>query len=172
MRTGGGGSRDDRLRIAALTNSRATVRLVGLLRDKLRGRRCALEPWRALLSLQASCCHLVQHTRLTVVDRGRVVAPTRGSVCSAVQAMSSPMGGVGPPPGRESSARQGHLRVPLSAAARQRPCIVVMVGSRSSRRRWMRTRVMEHTAVVALRRSSDYLRASRALINAWSGRRR
>ena len=100
------------------------------------------------MALQASCWHLVQHTRLTVVDRGRVVAPTRGRVCGAVQAMASPMGGVGPPPGRQASARQGHLRVPLSAAPRRRPRSVVMVGSRSSRRRWMRSRAMAHTAVV------------------------
>ena len=90
-----------------------------------------------------SCC-----TRLAVVDRGRVVMPTRGRVCGAVQAMASPMGGVGPPPGRQASARQGHLRVPLSAAPRRRPRSVVMVGSRSSRRRWMRSRAMAHTAVV------------------------
>ena len=100
------------------------------------------------MALQASCWHLVQHTRLTVVDRGRVVAPTRGRVCGAVQAMASPMGCVGPPPGRQASARQGHLRVPLSAAPRRRPRSVVMVGSRSSRRRWMRSRAMAHTAVV------------------------
>ena len=100
------------------------------------------------MALQASCWHLVQHTRLTVVDRGRVVAPTRGRVCGAVQAMASPMGGVGPPPGLQASARQGHLRVPLSAATRRRPRSVVMVGSRSSRRRWMRSRAMAHTAVV------------------------
>jgi hypothetical protein len=102
------------------------------------------------LALQASCWHLVQHTRLTVVDRGRVVAPTRGRVCGAVQAMASPMGGVGPPPGRQASARQGHLRVPLSAAPRRRPRSVVMVRWRT--RQWC-----------ALRRSSGYLRASRAL---------
>ena len=100
------------------------------------------------MALQASGWHLVQHTRLTVVDRGRVVAPTRGRVCGAVQAMASPMGCVGPPPGRQASARQGHLRVPLSAAPRRRPRSVVMVGSRSSRRRWMRSRAMAHTAVV------------------------
>ena len=100
------------------------------------------------MALQASGWHLVQHTRLTVVDRGRVVAPTRGRVCGAVQAMASPMGGVGPPPGRQASARQGHLRVPLSAAPRRRPRSVVMVGIRSSRRRWMRSRAMAHTAEV------------------------
>ena len=100
------------------------------------------------MALQASGWHLVQHTRLTLVDRGRVVAPTRGRVCGAVQAMASPMGGVGPPPGLQASARQGHLRVPLSAATRRRPRSVVMVGSRSSRRRWMRSRAMAHTAVV------------------------
>ena len=102
------------------------------------------------MALQASCWHLVQHTRLTVVDRGRVVAPTRGRVCGAVQAMASPMGCVGPPPGRQASARQGHLRVPLSAAPRRRPRSVVMVRWRT--RQWC-----------ALRRSSGYLRASRAL---------
>ena len=40
------------------------------------------------------------------------------------------------------------MRVALSAAPRRRPRSVVMVGSRSSRRRWMQSRVMAHTAVV------------------------
>ena len=44
--------------------------------------------------------------------------------------------------------QEGHLRVALSAAPRRRPRSVVMVGSRSSRRRWMRSRAMAHTAVV------------------------
>jgi len=35
-----------------------------------------------------------------------------------------------------------------AAAPRRRPRSVVMVGSRSSRRRWMRSRAMAHTAVV------------------------
>jgi len=48
----------------------------------------------------------------------------------------------------EASARQGHLRVPLSAAPRRRQRSVVMVGSRSSHRRLMRSCVMAHTAVV------------------------
>jgi len=48
----------------------------------------------------------------------------------------------------EASARQGHLRVPLSAATRRRPHSVVMVGSRSSSHRLMRSRAMAHTSVV------------------------
>ena len=55
---------------------------------------------------------------------------------------------VGLSTGLQDSAHQGHLRVPLSAATRRRPRSVVMVGSRSSRRRWMRSRAMAHTAVV------------------------
>jgi hypothetical protein len=100
------------------------------------------------LALQACGWHLVQHTQLTVVDRGRVVAPTRGHVCGVVQSMASPMSGVGPPPGLQASTRQGHLRVPLSTTPRLRPRIMVMVDSRSNRRRWMRSHAMAHTAVV------------------------
>lgn len=44
--------------------------------------------------------------------------------------------------------QEGHLRVALSAAPRRRPRSVVMVGSRSSRCRWMRSRAMAHTALV------------------------
>jgi hypothetical protein len=69
----------------------------------------------------------------TVVDCGRVVAPTRGRRCGAVQSMASSMGRGGPPPRLEASARQGHVRVTLSAAQRRRQHRVVMVGSRRLR---------------------------------------